>query len=155
VFADVAPRGAGGQVVDTVVDVVGPTPKTRFDLTAEPALSPGAVTNAEDLRAQWTFDGRALPAKRTTMLTATLTDRRGEPVTDLQNYLGTSGHLVLVHADGETLVHAHPDDANTAEARRGRVAFITWLPKAGLYRAWAQFQRDGRVTTTTFVVRAE
>jgi hypothetical protein len=33
-----------------------------------------------------------------------------------------------------------------------RVEFRTWFPRTGLYKAWAQFQRGGRVLTVPFVV---
>src|SRR5688572_9424892 len=152
-FAEVAPRGAGSQVVDTIVDVAGAAPR-NVDLRAQPPLISGATTAAGQLEVRWTFDGGALPVRRTTFFSAALSDRDGPPVTNLQKYLGALGHLVLVHADGQTFVHAHPDDRD-ADTQRGRVPFVTWLPKAGLYRGWAQFQRDGRIIETSFVVRAE
>jgi hypothetical protein len=51
-------------------------------------------------------------------------------------------------------VHSHPDEADESAGAGGRVAFAVRLPKPGLYKAWAQFQRGGRVVTADFVVAA-
>ena len=72
----------------------------------------------------------------------------GAPVTDLEPYLGASAHLLVVPADLTEAIHGHPMD----EARGPAVAFGPLLPRAGLYKAWIQFQRAGRVSTAAFVI---
>jgi hypothetical protein len=72
----------------------------------------------------------------------------GAPITDLEPYLGASAHLLVVPADLTEAIHGHP-----AEDGRGpAVAFGPVLPRAGLYKAWIQFQRGGRVSTAAFVI---
>jgi hypothetical protein len=83
-------------------------------------------------------------------LTFTLTDEAtGEPVTDLEPYLGAIGHVVILSADGEKYVHVH------AEAGQGSgptAAFEAALPGSGVYKVWGQFQRGGEVFTVPYVL---
>jgi hypothetical protein len=94
----------------------------------------------------------------------------GRPVTDLQTYLGQFSHMLLLSEDMQCYVHSHPinlvvqpedpaavpeyiiaPDADLARIRGGpRVTFDALLPKAGLFRAWAQFQRNDQVRTVAF-----
>ena len=57
----------------------------------------------------------------------------------------------MVSQDGLTFVHAHPDE----DLSPGSVTFLARVPKPGLYRAWAQFQRNGIVRTASFVIKAQ
>ena len=72
----------------------------------------------------------------------------GEPVTDLELYLGATAHLLVVPADLTEAIHGHPAD----EGRGPAVSFRPLLPRAGLYKAWIQFQRGGQVSTAAFVM---
>jgi hypothetical protein len=123
-FADVAPAGAGGQVLLTKLQVGGRTPH----LMAPPPPSTLA-----------TFPADPVTAGRTLRLTATLKDPNIEP------YLGARGHLILIHEDAETFVHCHPDESVPSPA--DQVPFVARFPKPGRYQGWAQFQRNGRVET--------
>jgi len=69
----------------------------------------------------------------------------------MEPYLGAKGHLLMVSQDGLTFVHAHPDE----DLSPGSVTFLARVPKPGLYRAWAQFQRNGIVRTASFVIKAQ
>jgi hypothetical protein len=72
----------------------------------------------------------------------------GGPVSDLEPYLGASAHLLVVPADLTEAIHGHPAD----EGRGPAVSFSPLLPRAGLYKAWIQFQRGGHVSTAAFVI---
>ena len=94
----------------------------------------------------------------------------GRPVTDLQTYLGQFSHMLLLSEDMQCYVHSHPinlvveqedaaalpeyiirPDADLDAIRGGpRVTFDALMPKPGLYRAWAQFQRRGQVRAIPF-----
>lgn len=89
------------------------------------------------------------------MLTYSVRDARGQPVNDLEPYLGAFGHLFILHEDLVTMAHAHPRGAEpTPEMRAGpEVAFHTVLPKAGRYKLWAQLQRAGKIVTTDWTVQ--
>jgi Cu+-exporting ATPase len=101
----------------------------------------------------------------------------GEPVTDLSPYLGAAAHVAIVSEDGEEFAHGHgeakeqeaagaggPEDGGHKDGGHGNGDH--GVPEAfgpgvradhafegpGLYKLWAQFERDGRVITAPFVV---
>ncbi|MFE6647874.1 heavy metal translocating P-type ATPase [Nocardioides sp. NPDC057772] len=85
-------------------------------------------------------------------------DSSGKIVDDLQPYLGAAGHVVVMSADGETFVHGHAegDELAVPGATFGpELGLHLDVPKAGLYRLWAQFRLgDGEVITVPFTVEA-
>jgi hypothetical protein len=82
----------------------------------------------------------------------------GQPITDLEPYLGAFGHTLILSEDMTHYVHAHPSEGPDSDITRGlggpRVTFEGYMPQPGRYRAWTQFQRNGRITTVplTFTV---
>ena len=75
----------------------------------------------------------------------------GKPVTDLQPYLGALGHAVVLREGNLDYIHAHPIEDVTAK-QSGTVSFMVDFPEAGTYKIFTQFQRNGKVITTDFVV---
>jgi len=147
-YADVAPRGAGSQILGTTLKVRGTSPRPV-------PLVPSALRNSIDGITATVGMASPLPIGRSTSLTFRLTDQAtGQPLTDLEPYLGAFGHLMILHQDGQTVVHSHPaeDEAGLAASRRGTVVFHVRFPKPGLYKAWGQFQRAGKVVTLPFVL---
>ena len=71
------------------------------------------------------------------------------PVTDLEPYLGASGHLLIVNHDLTAAIHAHPEGAATSGPV---VTFAPVFPAPGRYKVWVQFQRKGAVVTAAFVI---
>jgi hypothetical protein len=128
IFADVAPRGAGSQVLMARLKVAGAETRTPEGEKAE------LKSEAE------------LPARKTVPVVFAIRDDR-----ELQPYLGAAGHLILIHEDGETFVHSHPMDETVTG---GEIRFAARLPKPGAYRGWLQFQRAGKVITQELQVRA-
>lgn len=59
-------------------------------------------------------------------------------------------HDAKPHAHGANAKH---DDHAAPNASASEVSAHTSFPKAGLYKVWAQFQRNNRVATVPFVVR--
>jgi hypothetical protein len=106
-------------------------------------------------------------------------EQTGELVADLQPYLGALAHFVILSEDGTEFLHVHPmegheastthhsshavlssthqqthtDESHSVHAITPQISAHTSFPRAGLYKLWAQFQRDGRVITVPFVVR--
>lgn len=72
---------------------------------------------------------------------------RVTPADGWEPYLGAPGHLILIDKEGKEFVHAHP-----TRMEGGIADFHAVFKKAGLYRGWAQFQRDGRVLTFPFTI---
>jgi hypothetical protein len=131
-FADLAPRGAGGQVLMAKLKVGGPETRGIGDSADDPGV---AMETAE-----------ILTARKSVPIEFRIEDAHG-----LQPYLGAAGHLILIHEDAESFVHSHPTEET---ASGGRLRFAARLPKPGMYRGWLQFQRDGKVLTHPFEVRA-
>ncbi len=75
----------------------------------------------------------------------------GQPVTDLQPYLGAWGHAFIVSADLVDAVHSHPTAPITSPAG-AKIFFRQRFPSAGSYKLWAQFMRNGHVSTVSFTV---
>jgi hypothetical protein len=82
-------------------------------------------------------------------LTATLIVRRnGDLVTDLQPYLGASGHLVAMRTGDLAYAHVHPLEDDNAVA--GVVTFKAELSSAGRYGLFFDFKHNGTVHTASF-----
>jgi hypothetical protein len=103
-------------------------------------------------------DGYAVELQRPARLTAgqeaQLTfhiTRRGQPIHDLQPYLGSYAHLVALHAPELAYSHVHPV---SADPRDGAITFKTELRERGTYRLFLQFQTHGHVHTTAFTQTA-
>lgn len=123
-FADTAPRGAGSQILSANLTVTG---KTADPPQSFPELTLSAAT--------W-------PARKTIPIRMPLEEKALEP------WLGAIGHLLLIHEDAQTFVHAHPDDSGT-------LTFLTRFPKPGVYRGWLQYQTAGQLHTVTLTMHAE
>lgn len=70
--------------------------------------------------------------------------REGESVSDLEDYLGAKGHLVVLREGDLAYLHVHPEP----EAEAGTIGFMAHFPSAGRYRLYLQFKHEGRVRTT-------
>jgi heavy metal-binding protein len=91
-------------------------------------------------------------------LAFTLTDAKtGRLVTDLQPYLGAFGHALILSEDMRDYVHSHPFEGPDSDISKGfggpTVTFEGYMPRAGRYRAWCQFQRNGEVITVPFTLK--
>lgn len=75
----------------------------------------------------------------------------GTLVTNLEPYLGALGHTVVLREGDLQFVHAHaiqkPSDLQT-----GKVRFAITFPEAGNYKLFSQFQHEGEIITSDFVV---
>jgi Cu+-exporting ATPase len=99
----------------------------------------------------------------------------GDPLRNLQPYLGAPAHVVILRADATGFVHVHGHQAqpSAAPATAGHVdappagsgqtqtfgpeiGFDYRFPSAGLYKIWGQFRTaSGEVLTADFVVRVQ
>jgi len=142
-FADVAPKGAGSQILFSRLAVAGPKDGG--------AAGGGHANQQEGL--QISTEDRKYPPAKSVKIGFRIVDRAtGAPARDLEPYLGVPGHLLMVHEDGMTFVHSHPaDEIATSE---GGIEFLARFPKAGRYRAWMQGKRAGKVFTAEFVLHA-
>ncbi|GAA4381095.1 heavy metal-binding domain-containing protein [Hymenobacter koreensis] len=140
-FQDYTPDGAGHQLGRQAVTVQGP------------AAAPVKFSN-DDM--QWAQDGYQAtlsfdkPLQTGTLLGMNITiSKDGQPVTNLENYLGALGHVVVISEDTEKYLHVHPED----QADKGpRIAFNTNFEAAGRYRVFLQFNHGGRIHTGDFTI---
>lgn len=140
-FADFTPAGSEGLTLGTDLQVPGnvdtapKTPQTRtaqvgdYTVTVVGTLMPGA--DAE--------------------LTLSVS-KDGEPVTDLQPYLGAYGHLVALREGDLAYLHVHPDGApDDGRTEPGPdVVFYAAVPSDGAYHLYLDFKHDGVVRTAAF-----
>jgi hypothetical protein len=71
--------------------------------------------------------------------------------------MAAGGHCVIIDADAREFLHVHPAEEidNVAGWLGGpSVSFLANFPKPGLYRAWGQFQHEGRLLTAEFTFEA-
>jgi hypothetical protein len=149
-FADVAPRGAGAQVMFTKLKVSGKAGRRAPPNDSDSSQAQVGGTTVEIAPAE-----QPVEPNKTKVIPVLFRDTNdGRPVADLEKYLGAMAHLILIHEDALTFVHSHPDEREGVATTAGRVPFLVRLPKPGLYHAWIQFIRTGTLHTAQFKIRA-
>lgn len=128
------------------------------DLTIAGTVAPVALPPPPDSVTvdgyEVSVDGELVPG---TLSELTLSIRRnGEPITDLEPYLGAYGHLVALRGGDLAYLHVHPDgEPGDGRTRPGpAVTFFVEVPAAGDYRLFLDFQHDGVVRTAEFTMTA-
>jgi hypothetical protein len=81
-------------------------------------------------------------------------ERDGQPITNLEPYLGAYGHLVALRAGDLAYLHVHPDGApGDGVTQPGpEVVFYAAVPSAGDYQLYLDFKHEGVVRTAAFTV---
>jgi hypothetical protein len=161
-FAEFTSGTLGHQTVAVPLTVAGMPP-------APARLAPGATAiDANGARVQLSLDPAPPRAGQPAQLRFDVS-QGGQPVAELQPFLGVGGHLVVVSQDLQQFAHTHPsstpaDSADHADhaghpaaapvTRYGpTVPFTLTFSQAGLHKVWVQFNRDGDVITAPFVVQ--
>jgi hypothetical protein len=158
-YAEFSSGALGHQTVAIPLSVAGtPPPAVR--------LAPSGTTlDASGARVQLSLSPAAPRPGLPTQLRFDLS-QGGQPVADLQPFLGVGGHLVAVSQDLHSFAHTHPSDtpsggdhadhgashAATGTRYGPTVPFTLTFQQPGLHKVWAQFNRDGDVITAPFVV---
>ena len=84
----------------------------------------------------------------------TLTVKRdGQPVTDLEPYLGALGHLVAIRDGDLAYLHVHPLD-EAVGAGGPEVRFAVEVPTTGRYALFLDFSHGGVVRTASVLATA-
>ncbi|MEV4167928.1 hypothetical protein [Nonomuraea sp. NPDC049709] len=139
-FADFVPKGGEKLTLGADLQAAGdyrPEPLPHVSRTA--AVDDYTVNLAGDL-----VPGRA------GKLTLTV-NKDGEPVTDLEPYLGAYGHLVALRAGDLAYLHVHPEESDKAGPE---ITFYAEAPSRGDYRLFLDFQHEGKVRTAAFTATA-
>ena len=151
-YADFLPVGGTPQMVRKAML---PRPSKNFSGSPSPHLGPQMGERSDaGLRVAIEPDATALIAGVPRTIAFRLADAvTGQPVSDLQPYLGAWGHAFIVSDDLTDAVHSHP--LTSLESAGGpTIVFQQRFPRPGAYRLWAQFMRHGRVATVSFTVVA-
>jgi hypothetical protein len=76
----------------------------------------------------------------------------GQLITDLGNYLGALGHVVVISEDTERYLHVHPNDP----ADKGpAIAFNTNFEAPSLYWVFLQVSHAGTIHTCNFTINVK
>jgi hypothetical protein len=114
------------------------------DYSPEPVRQPAWSATVDGYQVDMTADRHA-GGEVTFSLSVS---QHGQPVTDLEPYLGANGHLVALRAGDLAYSHVHPSD--TEHAPPGTVVFDAMLDSAGRYGLFFDFKHHGEVRTAHF-----
>lgn len=141
-----------------------------------PGDSTDALTLAADLSAPGSYEPQSLPTEtRTAQVDGYTVDidgdlvpgqdaavtlrvsKDGQPVTDLDPYLGSYGHLVALRAGDLAYLHVHPqgEPGDGSTAAGPDISFAVEVPTDGTYRLYLDFQHEDVVRTAAFTLGAE
>ena len=143
VVADFAPEGWDGITLADDISVAGdftPAALPSDDRTARVETDAGTYTV--------TLEGDTAPGASTVLTTRVALD--GEPVTDLEPYLGAHGHLVALRAGDLGYLHVHPEEGPAGPG----IDFATAFPEPATYRLFLDFKHRGAVHTAAFTVES-
>jgi hypothetical protein len=115
----------------------------------------------------WVRGNTPLVPKKLTTFTFRVEDDHGEPVRDLELYMGMPGHAIFVRRDRQVFAHVHPSGSapmaamqiampsDTSHAQHGgatpsTVTFPYGFPEPGQYRIFVQIKRAGAIVTGAF-----
>jgi len=142
VFADFTPAGAEGLTLGA--DLTVPGESTPVPL---PAPSSEVTVDGYDV----SFAGELVAGTESEITVTVMRD--GEPVTDLDPYLGALGHLVAIRDGDLAYLHVHPLAMATGPGGPA-VRFAVEVPTAGTYGLYFDFSHDGAVRTAPVIAEA-
>ena len=153
VFAELARDGGGHQVARSAFALAGPP-------TTAPRAAGAGAREVGGMRVDVTV---ATPVAGRVSRVELVFSENGEPVRDLQSWLGMGGHLlVLGPSAGATdpdpadpaasFAHLHFTDPPVQYGYGPRVAFSYAFPAGGRYQLWAQVQRGWQLVTIPITV---
>ncbi|HEU0143566.1 MAG TPA: hypothetical protein VFQ47_02160 [Nitrososphaera sp.] len=136
-----------------------------FNVEGQPVHSPAAIAHEQTRVKNVVADGQSyqvmlncqpehLVAGGNVKMTFEIRDANGKPISNLEPLMAAGGHCVIIDADAREFLHVHPAEEITDDVARWRggpsVSFLANFPNPGLYRAWGQFQHEGRLLTADF-----
>ncbi|WP_433689143.1 copper resistance CopC family protein [Micromonospora carbonacea] len=141
VYADFATTAADGTARPLVLGVDHQVPGAHTPAPL-PAAAPRATTGPFEVEMV------GAPTVGATVPLSFRVGRAGGPAPTLERYLGAYGHLVVVREGDLGYVHVHPDQ----ELVDGAARFWLTAPGPSRYRAFFDFQVDGKVHTAEFTL---
>lgn len=122
------------------------------------SLQPTSTVVTPQIRGElhWMDDVRP-KLNKSTNGTLRLLDSSGDPITDLQSYMGAFAHIVGIAEDMNSILHVHPEGAATSDTDHGgpEVRFSLRPTRQGFYRLFVQVMRHDEVLTLPFGLRVD
>jgi hypothetical protein len=137
ILGDFYPEAATPQLITKTVFVAG------TEAAVKPLTRDYSAKQAENLRIELATSPVEPIAGLTTQMRFSVT-----PTDGLEKYLGAWAHLLAASQDLIDMIHTHPSIADGSPQMQFNIIF----PRAGAYRLWVQFQRNGVVNTASFDV---
>ena len=141
-YADFTPRGGSPVTAMAELQVLGAAPEA-------PALTPhvpgriATKTLGAEVGVEKTSGAHRIDLK--------LSEPDGAPVTDMEPYLGARGMMVFISADGTEFVRGRIAEGGNATD----MAFEAHFPRPGLYKAFGEFLRAGKLHELPFVLNVD
>jgi hypothetical protein len=159
-WIDIKPKGGQQILTAFSFNVEGQPVHTPTDVIPDKTLVKDVVADGQSYQVTLDFQPkqRPLTTGRNVTITFEIRDANGKPISNLEPLMAAWGHCVVIDADAKEFLHVHPteevhDDNNATSWQGGggpSVSFLANFPKPGLYRAWGQFQHEGRLLTADF-----
>lgn len=149
-YAEFVPPGSRSRMHPTVL---GSTFIVPGDTTYVPMPGPAASVQVDGYTVT-RLEG-AGPVARTApnTLTFAVTDAAGDPVTDLEPYLGSYAHISAFNALSLSVTHLHPTQAvDPASSAPAELTFQARFAERGEHRVFLEFQIDGVVHTAAITL---
>jgi len=124
------------------------------------------IADGQSYQVSLDFQPKPLIARSSVKMTFEIRDANGKPISYLEPLMAAVGHCVIIDADCHEYLHVDPaeevgggDDDDVAHRVLTRLAswpvepsvsFLANFPKPGLYKAWGQFQHEGRLLIADF-----
>lgn len=156
-FSDFMPIGGGPQMIATPLVTAGfegDIMSSKANLTADKSWT----RTANGVTVELQIEPSQLIAGEELDVPIHFTDTAsGEPVKNLQRYLGAFGHAMMLNEDMTEHVHAHPEEmlegTDITSGGGPDLVFHALFPRPGHYRIWLQFLRNDKLSTVPFTVR--
>jgi hypothetical protein len=153
-WIDVKPRGGMQVLTAFIFTVEGQPVHSPANITSDKTFVKEVVTEGQSYQITLDFQRENLGVGRNIKMTFEIRDANGKPISNLEPLMAAGGHCVIIDANGQEFLHVHPTEEVDDDVTRWRggpsVSFLANFPKPGLYRAWGQFQHEGRLLTADF-----
>jgi hypothetical protein len=152
-WIDAKPSGGMQILTAFAFNVEGQPVHSPANITSDKTFVKEVVTDGQSYQVTLDFQRENLGVGRNTKMTFEIRDAERKPISNLEPLMAAGGHCVIIDSNGQEFLHVHPaEEVDDAASWRGgpSVSFLANFPKPGLYRAWGQFQHEGRLLTADF-----
>lgn len=152
-WIDAKPKGGIQILTAFPFNVEGQPVHSPTNITSDKTFVKEVMTDGQSYQVTLDFQPEKLGVGMDTKMTFEIRDANGKPISNLEPLMAAGGHCVIIGADAREFLHVHPaEEVDDIVSWRGgpSVSFLANFPKPGLYRAWGQFQHEGKLLTVDF-----